>query len=77
LKRYENAIEDFTQAIQLKPDYDLLYYNRGVSYYFIKNLNLAKTDFKKYLNLTEDKSDTVMVKRKEWIYKQFPELFQK
>jgi len=35
LKQYERAIEDYTEAIHLKPEYALAYYSRGVSYSYL------------------------------------------
>jgi len=32
---YNNAVADFTKAIQLRPDYVEAYYNRGISYYLM------------------------------------------
>jgi len=57
---YEKAIEYFTKAIELKPDYAEAYYNRGLAYLKIgskytaegrKNLNSAIADFSKAIEL--------------------------
>ena len=42
---YQEAIENLTQAIQLKPDYHLAYYNRGLVYFDLQKYQTAIEDF--------------------------------
>jgi len=57
---YEKAIEYFTKAIELKPDYAEAYFNRGLAYFKMgsryttegrENLNSAIVDFSKAIEL--------------------------
>ena len=41
---YENAIQDFTKAIELNPDFALAYAYRGISYRFLGNITQANAD---------------------------------
>ena len=55
LGQYQRAIEDYSAAIRLKPDYALAYYNRGCVY--IKNPDQYKQaieDFNKAIHLKPD-----------------------
>ena len=51
LKRYKEAIGDYTQAIQLDPAYAAAYNNRGNSYYELREYQLALHDFNQSLKL--------------------------
>lgn len=44
MKQYNNAILFISQAIELNPHYGIGFYNRGVSYYFIDEFELAIKD---------------------------------
>jgi tetratricopeptide (TPR) repeat protein len=55
LGQYQRAIEDYSEAIRLKPDYSLAYYNRGCIY--VKNpdqYEQAIKDFNKAIKLKPD-----------------------
>ena len=43
----QDAISDFTQAIQIKPDYAIAYNNRGETYLASGNFEAALSDFQK------------------------------
>ncbi len=43
---YQQAIKDFTKAIELKPDFALAYSSRGTTYGMLGNYKLAIEDFK-------------------------------
>jgi len=45
IKDYERALNDYDQAIQLNPRYDLAYVNRGVTYSLIKQNDKALVDY--------------------------------
>ncbi len=51
LKDFDNAIKEFTRAIELSPKYAVAYANRGVAYMQQKKLNLALDDLKKAAEL--------------------------
>lgn len=51
LKRYKEAIDDYTQAIKLDPAYAVAYNNRGNSYYELSEYQLALRDFNQSLKL--------------------------
>ena len=48
---YEGAITDYTQAIQLKPDYATVYNNRGITKYYLGDKQGAITDCKQAAQL--------------------------
>jgi tetratricopeptide (TPR) repeat protein len=51
LKRYQEALADFTQAQLRNPDLPLLYNNRGVTYLALKNMAQAITDLEEAILL--------------------------
>ena len=51
---YENAIAEYSQAIQLEPDYASAYNNRGVAYSYLNEYKKAITDFQKVMELNPD-----------------------
>lgn len=49
---YDKSIADYTRAIQVEPDSSTYYFARGQDYYYgKKNLDLARADFQKALEL--------------------------
>ena len=55
--RHDEAIEDLSQAIKLKPDFGLAYYRRGNSYYAQDKNNKALADYSKSIELRPTVSD--------------------
>jgi tetratricopeptide (TPR) repeat protein len=53
LKKYERAIQDCDQAIELDPDYVNAHNNRGFAYQALGKT--VEADFKKYEELTGQK----------------------
>ncbi|NTW33921.1 MAG: tetratricopeptide repeat protein [Bacteroidetes bacterium] len=53
----EGAMEDYTKAIQLNPQYADTYYNRGVGYDRVGNIKLAMQDYNKAILLNPEYSD--------------------
>lgn len=51
---YQQAIADYSQAIDLEKNYDLNYYNRGLAYNEVKEYQLAIRDFSKAIELNPD-----------------------
>jgi tetratricopeptide (TPR) repeat protein len=50
-KQYDQAIDAFTQAIRLKPDYAVAYNDRGIAYDDEKNYDLAIQDYNQAIKL--------------------------
>ena len=51
---FEEAIQDFNQAINLNPDYAEAYANRGIVYGNINNIEAALADFTKAIELAPE-----------------------
>lgn len=51
LKKYEEAIEDYTKAIAINPNYAMAYYNRGIAKNLIGDTDGACSDWRKALSL--------------------------
>jgi tetratricopeptide (TPR) repeat protein len=56
-KEYDNAVEVFTGAIDLKPGYTDAYFNRGLSKAFLKKYEEAILDFEKVTQLESNAVD--------------------
>lgn len=54
LKKFGNAIREFNDALKIEPKNDTLYYNLGMSYLNLKNVNKAKTN----LRISKDLGNT-------------------
>jgi tetratricopeptide (TPR) repeat protein len=54
LGQYQRAIEDFNEAIRLKPDLDTAYNNRGVAYINLGQYQRAIEDFNEAIHLKPD-----------------------
>lgn len=53
----KEAIEHFTEAIRLVPDFALAYANQGIAFVETKRKNLALINFRKAIELAPDKAD--------------------
>jgi len=51
LEKFEEAINYFTQTIEINPDYADAYYNRGFAYELLKDVEKSRTDYQKTLEL--------------------------
>jgi tetratricopeptide (TPR) repeat protein len=68
MKHYKKALEDFTLAIEIKPDFSIAYLNRGIAFRSDGKIEEAVIDFNKFLNLQNGKdSNTSQVRN--WIKK--------
>jgi len=47
----DQAISDYTKALEVNPNYALAYYNRGRSYYYKKEYDKSWEDIKKAQDL--------------------------
>lgn len=54
LKKHKKAIQDFTKAIEIKPDYEVAFNNRGLSYFDLDEFNNAVSDFTVVIKLKPD-----------------------
>ena len=52
-KNFSGALNDFNQAIALKPDFERAYYNRGTTKFEMKDYNGAIADFDKALTINQ------------------------
>lgn len=67
-REYDKAIIDYDKAIELKPYYADVYYNRGNNNRLKgKDIEKAKRDFESYLTLTPEKDDIWAKRAKEFI----------
>jgi tetratricopeptide (TPR) repeat protein len=58
----QKAIEDYTQAIQLVPDYDIAYCSRGLAYSYIENYDLAIEDFNYLIKINPNEADVYKIR---------------
>jgi tetratricopeptide (TPR) repeat protein len=56
LKRFPQAVEDYSQALRIKTDYAAAYNNRGNVYYELNRYELAEADFNRSIQLKPDYS---------------------
>lgn len=64
--KYDNALEDISKAISLRPDYSGLFYNRAKIYYKRKEYQLAIDDFT--LSLSMQSYDPITLRRRASAY---------
>ena len=55
---YEQALKDYTRAMELDPDFAEVYYNRGVSYYELGRYAEAIADFTRAIELNPQDDNT-------------------
>ena len=51
---YEEAISDYTKALEINPRDALAYYNRGILHLNVGRADLAIADFNKVIELSDD-----------------------
>ena len=56
-KDYDCTIDNYSKAIDLKPDYQIAYFNRGIAYYSKANYDQAIKDYSKAIELNPIDSD--------------------
>ena len=54
LGNYRQAIEDFSRAIEIKPDYEKAYFNRGTAHVSLGNYRQAIEDFNRAIKINPD-----------------------
>lgn len=52
--QFELAIQDFTEAIRMKPDYSTAFYNRGLTHTKLENYDEAISDFTSAISLVPE-----------------------
>ena len=57
LEKYDEAIADFSKAIELNPDFMGTYYNRGSVYIKLGKYAEACADFTKFIEINPDYAD--------------------
>lgn len=62
LNDYTGAFKDFNNAIQLKPDFALAYYDRGFAKYYLEDHKGAIEDLEKAKDLFSDQNNMTMYK---------------
>ena len=70
--QYEKAIDDFTKAIELNPNFAEAYYNRGTVYATFRQYGEALNDWDKVLEIDPNHSDAI--NNREVLLGQHPEL---
>jgi tetratricopeptide (TPR) repeat protein len=62
-KDYDNAIIDYSKAIDINPNYELAFYNRGSAWVAKKEYDKAKADYTKIIKLNSEDADTYYTAR--------------
>ena len=57
MKDYNSAVKEYTNAINLNPNFENAYVNRAYSYYYLNQFQNALEDAKKVLSLNPANSD--------------------
>ncbi len=66
IKKYDEALARFNNAIQLDGEFSLAYKERGNCYFLKKDYGKALADFNKYTSLAEDIQDATFYYNKGW-----------
>lgn len=54
---YEDAIDRYSEAIRLNPEYTEAYFNRGLTYIYLSNYNAAKDDFSEVIRRNSEHTE--------------------
>ena len=69
---FSDAIEDYTKAIELDPDYADAYNNRGYAYYLLEQYGKALNDYDKAIELDPNYEKTIYLRK--MLLEEHPEL---
>jgi tetratricopeptide (TPR) repeat protein len=58
--QYQEAITQYSKALNLNPKFPAAYFNRGLAYYYLQQYDQAITDFSKHLELSPVKTSLRM-----------------
>ena len=56
---YEEAVRFFSKAIEIQPQYDQAWGNRGIAYYYLEDWQNSRTDFLKCIEINSDNEDAI------------------
>jgi len=62
LKKYKEAIDDYSMTLQMNPSLADAYFNRGVCYLYLQQIDPACSDWKKASGMGYEKAGELMVK---------------
>jgi tetratricopeptide (TPR) repeat protein len=62
LKRYKEAVKDYTELLKLTPDFSQAYNNRGNAYYYLKKYDSALIDYRTAVLKWDKNSDALLNK---------------
>ena len=57
VRQYEEAVEEYTEALRIDPEYAGAYYNRGYAYYLMGRYDRSIADYSESLRLEPDDVD--------------------
>ena len=66
LKDYKGAIEDFNEALKIKPDFADAIYNRGLAYFLNKENDKACKDWKRAQDLGAEQALRPISSKGRW-----------
>jgi tetratricopeptide (TPR) repeat protein len=73
----QGALQDFTQALALNPQHAQTYFERGSLRAKVVSKASASSDFQIFLQLTQHQNSAEILRVRQWIYQNFPELQKK
>lgn len=62
-ENYESALDAFNVVLELDPDYEYTYLNRGLDFYYMERYRLAEQDFLRFYQAKQDDPYRVL-----WLY---------
>ena len=57
MEKYQNAIDNYSKAIEIKPDFSQAIINRGIAYMKLSKYKLAISDFGDYIKKSNSNED--------------------
>jgi tetratricopeptide (TPR) repeat protein len=67
MRYYKKALEDFTLAIELNPDYAQSYLNRAITFRTMEEMDDAAEDFNEFLRLKPNTGSSDRIRK--WLNK--------
>ena len=68
------AIRDFNNALELSPQEDSIYYYRGLVYHEAEDSLKSQSDFRQYLQKTQESTDSTVQKNRKKIFEIYPQI---
>lgn len=72
-KQYDDAIDDFSRAIQINPEHSLGYYNRAMAWEVKENFDQALDDYARLLHIDPEFADARERRDQSLVRKNLPE----